>query len=67
MPQDMIHEYQMNDTGDGIVMRSTFNVPFFLNWVMPDFTDELGKHALQEMQMLQYFLPELFTEQALEQ
>lgn len=67
MPQDMIHEYQMNDTGDGIVMRSTFNVPFFLNWVMPNFTDELGKHALQEMQMLQYFLPELFTEQALEQ
>lgn len=63
MPQDMIHEYQMNDTGDGIVMRSTFNVPFFLNWVMPGFTDELGKHALQEMQMLQYFLPELFEEE----
>jgi len=66
LPQDMIHEYQMNDAGDGIVMRSTFNVPFFLDWVMPDFTSELGKHALQEMQMLQYFLPELFAEQALE-
>jgi hypothetical protein len=48
-------------------MRSTFNVPFFLDWVMPEFTSELGKHALQEMQMLQYFLPELFAEQALEQ
>jgi hypothetical protein len=41
-------------------------VPFFLNWVMPGFTDELGKHALQEMQMLQYFLPELFAEQTLD-
>lgn len=66
MPQDMIHEYQMNGTGDGIVMRSTFNVPFFLDWVMPDFTSELGKHALQEMQMLQYFLPQLFSEQDLD-
>ncbi|TNC93252.1 MAG: hypothetical protein CSH36_00330 [Thalassolituus sp.] len=66
MPQDMIHEYQMNAIGDGIVMRSTFNVPFFLNWVMPGFTDELGKHALQEMQMLQYFLPALFAEQELD-
>ena len=66
MPQDMIHEYQLNETGDGIVMRSTFNVPFFLNWVMPGFTDELGNHALQEMQMLQYFLPELFAEQNLD-
>lgn len=66
MPQDMIHEYQMNDTGDGIVMRSTFNVPFFLDWVMPEFTSELGKHALQEMQMLQYFLPQLFSKQDLD-
>ena len=66
MPQDMIHEYQLNAAGGGIVMRSTFNVPFFLNWVMPGFTDELGKHALQEMQMLQYFLPELFAEQTLD-
>lgn len=66
MPQDMIHEYQMNETGDGIVMRSTFNVPFFLDWVMPGFTSELGKHALQEMQCLQYFLPELFAEQELD-
>lgn len=64
-PQDMIHEYQMNEAGDGIVMRSTFKVPFFLDWVMPDFTSELGKHAQQEMQMLQYFLPKLFSEEYL--
>lgn len=66
-PQDMIHEYQMNDTGDGIVMRSTFSVPSFLDWFMPDFTTELGKHALQEMQMLQYFMPALFEEEFVNQ
>ena len=66
MPQKMTHEYQTNAAGDGIVMRSTFDVPFFLDWVMPGFTSELGKHALQEMQCLQYFLPTLFAEQTLD-
>lgn len=66
-PQDMIHEYQMNTAGDGIVMRSTFSVPSFLDWFMPDFTTELGKHALQEMQMLQYFMPVLFEEEFVNQ
>ncbi len=60
-PQRMIHEYTLNSEGDGILMRSTFTIPSFLDIVMPGFTRELGKHAQQEMQFLQYFLPELFT------
>ena len=59
-PQTLIHEYQLNEDGDGIVMRSTFRVPSFLDIVMPGFTQRLGEHAIQEMQFLQYFLPELF-------
>lgn len=65
-PQTLIHEYQLNETGDGIVMRSTFRVPSFLDIVMPGFTQRLGEHAIQEMQFLQYFLPELYEREALE-
>ncbi|MGB3623583.1 hypothetical protein FT643_00230 [Ketobacter sp. MCCC 1A13808] len=64
-PQRMIHEYTLNNTGDGIFMRSRFTVPTFLDWVMPGFSKELGKHAQQEMQMLQYFLPDLFAKEYL--
>ena len=66
LPQTLIHEYQENEAGDGIVMRSTFTIPFFLDLVMPGFSRQLGKHALQEMQFLQYFLPEVFEREYLE-
>ena len=59
-PQRMIHEYQMNESGDGIVMRSTFTVPTFFDWIMPGFSGRLGEHAIQEMQFLPRFLPDLF-------
>ena len=62
-PQTLIHEYQMNEAGDGVVMRSTFEVPTFLNWVMPGFTTQLGYHAIEEMQFLQYFLPDLYEKE----
>ncbi len=59
-PQRMIHEYQDNESGDGIVMRSIFTVPSFFDLVMPGFSRSLGEHAIQEMQFLPRFLPELF-------
>ncbi|MCG8313269.1 MAG: hypothetical protein MI976_08640 [Pseudomonadales bacterium] len=60
LPQRMHHQYQFNETGNGIMMRSTFNIPAFFDFFMPKFSVRLAEHALQEMQMLQYFLPELF-------
>ena len=65
LPQRLIHEYQTNTAGDGIVMRSTFTIPSFFDLFMPGFSRQLGKHALQEMQFLQYFLPELFEREYL--
>lgn len=64
-PQRMIHEYTSNEMGDGILMRSRFTVPTFLDWFMPGFSRDLAKHALQEMQFLQYFLPELYRDEYL--
>ena len=66
-PQTLVHEYQLNAAGDGIVMRSTFTIPSFFDWIMPKFSRELAQHALQEMQCLQYFLPELFQQEYLNQ
>ncbi|WP_290581606.1 DAPG hydrolase family protein [Ketobacter sp.] len=63
LPQRLIHEYQTNDNGDGIVMRSTFTVPVFFDWVMPGFSRSLGEHAIQEMQFLPNFLPALFEQE----
>ncbi len=60
LPQRLIHEYQWNDADDGIVMRSSFTVPRFFDVIMPGFSDRLAEHALQEMQFLPNFLPELF-------
>lgn len=59
-PQRLIHEYTLNNTGDGILMRSTFTIPSFFDFFLPGFSRELARHAQQEMQFLQYFLPELF-------
>ncbi|QCF25478.1 DAPG hydrolase family protein [Hydrocarboniclastica marina] len=66
LPQTLIHEYQANAAGDGILMRSTFTIPSFFDLLMPGFSRQLGKHALQEMQFLQYFLPEMFEREYLE-
>lgn len=60
LPQRMHHQYQFNAAGDGIVMRSTFTVPAFFDFIMPKFTQRLAEHAQQEMQFLSYFLPQLF-------
>jgi hypothetical protein len=65
LPQTLIHEYQKNEADDGIVMRSTFTIPSFFDLIMPGFSRQLGKHALQEMQFLQYFLPEIFEREYL--
>lgn len=37
LPQRLIHEYQTNETGNGIVMRSTFTVPVSLIGLCRDF------------------------------
>lgn len=63
LPQRLIHEYQMNETGDGIVMRSTFTVPIFFDWIMPGFSKSLGEHAIQEMHFLPNFLPAMFKQE----
>lgn len=63
LPQRLIHEYQMNETGDGIVMRSTFTVPIFFDWIMPGFSQSLGEHAIQEMHFLPNFLPAMFKQE----
>ena len=62
-PQRLIHEYRMNDTNDGILMRSTFTIPSFFDFFLPGFSRSLGHHALEEMQFLQYFLPALFEKE----
>ena len=58
--QTLLHEYTWNNTGDGILMRSTFTIPSFLDWVLWGFSKQLGYHALEEMQFLPHFLPELY-------
>ncbi|MBA54386.1 MAG: hypothetical protein CMK89_08030 [Pseudomonadales bacterium] len=63
LPQRLIHEYQTNETGDGIVMRSTFTVPVFFDWIMPGFSKSLGEHAIQEMHFLPNFLPAMFKQE----
>ncbi len=63
LPQRLIHEYQSNETGDGIVMRSTFTVPVFFDWIMPGFSKSLGEHAIQEMHFLPNFLPAMFKQE----
>lgn len=63
LPQRLVHEYQTNQAGDGIVMRSTFTVPLFFDWIMPGFSEKLGEHAIQEMHFLPNFLPTLFKQE----
>lgn len=60
LPQRLIHEYQANEAGDGLVMRSTFTIPAFFDFIMPKFSRRLAEHAQQEMQFLPYFLPGLY-------
>lgn len=61
LPQKMFHQYRLNDEGDGILMRSTFTVPAFFDFIMPKFTQRLAEHAQQEMQFLSYFLPGFYA------
>jgi uncharacterized protein YqeY len=48
-------------------MRSTFTIPSFFDFFLPGFSRELAHHAQQEMQFLQYFLPELFRKEYLQE
>jgi len=54
-----VHEYQALDER-GIVMKSTFRIPAITGQA---FAQALGEHCIQEMQFLQYFLPELFAKE----
>jgi hypothetical protein len=67
LPQRLIHEYTTNATGDGVLLRSTFTIPSFFDLIMPGFSVELAKHCQTEMQFWQYFLPELFNKEYLQE
>ena len=41
-------------------MKSTFRIPSITG---EEFAQALGEHCIQEMQFLQYFMPDLFAQQ----
>ncbi|MET0342379.1 MAG: hypothetical protein ABW252_15350 [Polyangiales bacterium] len=54
----LLHEYEARD--GGIVMKSTFR----LSSLTPmQFLQDLGRHCIQEMQFLQYYLPRLYAKE----
>ena len=42
LPQRMHHQYQFNEDNDGILMRSTFTIPVFLDFFMPKFSERFA-------------------------
>lgn len=52
----LVHEYAAAE--GGITMKSTFRIPSLSG---APFAQALGRHCIQEMQFLQYYLPGLFA------
>lgn len=63
----LVHQWRPNDTGDGVVLRSTFVNTALARVLNKTFFEDLGSHALREFQMLPYFLPRLYKREYLQQ
>lgn len=61
----LVHQWRMNDTGDGVILTSTFVNTALVMILNKNFFQDLGSHCLREFQMLPSFLPRLYRREQL--